>query len=614
MNRAAEDRLLDLAEAVVDGRAVDWDRVLAETPELAPALARFRQLDTMASIYQRTGAVEHEGAAPQAAASAPLFVWGTLRVLEKLDQGSFGEVYRAWDPSLEREVALKLSHSQPERSESTHRWLDEARRLARVRHPNVLVVHGADIHDGRAGIWADLLKGSTLDEVLEEQGRLGGAEATLVGLDLCRALAAVHHAGLVHGDLKASNVMREGSAESHGANAGRIVLMDFGSAGDSTPDAPGPLAFATPLTSAPEVLRGEPATAASDLYSLGVLLYRLVAGRYPIEATDLATLESRIQSGAHAPLRDRRPDLGLAFIATVERALAADPAKRFASAGEMEQALAAALADETAAKPAAASTRHVYWIGAGLLAALLIIVLWPRPTSHVLPPVGSAPGAVTAPSSAVVAPGGAAAPATPAAQVPTIGLTMLRERDGVREPVVDGGLVRPGDRLSLELESATVTHAYVLNEDDAGAVTVLFPLPDQALINPLAPGRHRLPGRQAGRDLDWIVTSRGGTERFLVLATRGRMPVIEKEIEAFSRASLSASAAPGGDGANAPASGTPASGAATAPGGLRGVTELSPKPPSGRAAAGKLDALAKRLRAVSGEIWIGRVDLHNPGP
>lgn len=611
MNRAAEERMLGLAEAVVDGRPVDWDRVLAETPELAPALARFRQLDTMASIYQRTGAAEREGSARQPATSAPLFVWGTLRVLEKLDQGSFGEVYRAWDPSLEREVALKLSHSQAERSESTHRWLDEARRLARVRHPNVLVVHGADIHDGRAGIWADLLHGSTLDEVLEERGRLGGAEATLVGLDLCRALAAVHHAGLVHGDLKASNVMREGSAESHGASAGRIVLMDFGSAGDSTPDAPGPLAFATPLTSAPEVLRGEPATAASDLYSLGVLLYRLVAGRYPIDATDLATLESRIQSGAHAPLRDRRPDLGLAFIATVERALAPDPAKRFASAGEMEQALAAALADETAAKATARpSTRHLVWIGAGLAAALLIIVLWPRPTTHSLPPGDSAPGAVSAPSSAVVAPGGAAAPATRGTL--DLGLSMLRERDGVREAVVDGGLVRPGDRLSLELESPAATHAYVLNEDDAGAVTVLFPLPDAALTNPLSPGRHRLPGRQAGRDLDWIVTSRGGTERFLVLATRGRMPAVEKEIDAFSRASLSASAA---DAATGPASGAaPASDAATTPGGLRGVTELSPKPPSGRAAAGKLDALAKRLRAVSDEIWIRRVDLHNPGP
>src|SRR3989442_14410197 len=98
MNRAAEDRLLDLAEAVVDGRMVNWDRLMAETPELGSALERFRQLDLMASIYLRTDAVERVDSGNRPSTSTPLFVWGTLRVLEKLDRGSFGAVYRAWEP------------------------------------------------------------------------------------------------------------------------------------------------------------------------------------------------------------------------------------------------------------------------------------------------------------------------------------------------------------------------------------------------------------------------------------------------------------------------------------------------------------------------------------
>ena len=140
--------------------------------------------------------------------------------------GAFGAVYRATDQKLQREVALKLLPSP-----DPDRVLKEARLLARVRHPNVVAVYGADYLENRVGIWMELVKGHTLEELLRTHGLFGAREAALVGLDLCRALAAVHRAGLMHGDVKAHNVMRE--------EGGRTVLMDFGTGKDLRTDPSG---------------------------------------------------------------------------------------------------------------------------------------------------------------------------------------------------------------------------------------------------------------------------------------------------------------------------------------------------------------------------------------
>src|SRR5215471_733308 len=142
--------------------------------------------------------------------------WGPLVLMEKVGEGSFGEVYRAWDMTLEREVALKLMRA----AEEDPALLQEARMLAKLRHPNVVTVYGADRHDGRSGVWMDFIEGETLAAIVEERGAFGAMEALLVGVDVCRALAAVHQSGLLHRDIKAQNVMRE--------RGGRIVLMDFG--------------------------------------------------------------------------------------------------------------------------------------------------------------------------------------------------------------------------------------------------------------------------------------------------------------------------------------------------------------------------------------------------
>ena len=202
--------------------------------------------------------------------------------------------------------------------------IDEGRLLARVRHPNVVTVHGADRIDGRVGLWMEFVRGRTLEDVLGDQGPFGAEEATLIGLDLCRALSAVHAAGLMHRDVKAQNVMREAG--------GRIVLMDFGTGRDDLSDRPADVA-GTPLYVAPEVLGGAPATAESDIYSVGVLLFHLVTGAYPVKGRTVAEIREAHGQRRRAWLRDARPDLPDTFVQAVERALDVDPDKRYDERG-----------------------------------------------------------------------------------------------------------------------------------------------------------------------------------------------------------------------------------------------------------------------------------------
>ena len=176
---------------------------------------------------------------------------------------------------------------------------------------------------------------------MSEQGPFGAAEATRIGLDLCRALSAVHRAGLLHRDIKARNVMRE--------DGGRIVLMDFGTGLDQTDDSDGeaPGFAGTPVYMAPEILEGQAASVRSDIYSVGVLLFRLVTGSYPVEGRSVAEVRDTHARGARTFLRDARPDLPEHFVQVVERALSPHPEGRFASAGAMETALAAAAQHRT---------------------------------------------------------------------------------------------------------------------------------------------------------------------------------------------------------------------------------------------------------------------------
>ena len=349
------DDLDKLFESVADGESIDWD-ALERAAHDEEARALIRQLRLIADVSEVHRSQVDDIPTPDGAVTAatvpgrgwpapphpPVVVataaapdegaaWGPLLLVRKIGEGSYGEVYQAHDTWLDHPVALKLLKREAEDRVQPSDILHEARKLARVRHGNVVTVHGADRHNGRVGFWMDFVDGETLASRVS-RGRLSAGEATSVGQEVCRALAAVHRANIIHRDVKAQNVMR-----AH--DGGRIILMDFGAGQFVNDPSLGKRAQGTPLYLAPEVLHGGDATVRSDIYAAGVLLFYLVTGRFPVEGSTPKELLDAHARGRRRRLRDERPDLSESFIAIVERAIDPDPERRYASAGEMEAKL-----------------------------------------------------------------------------------------------------------------------------------------------------------------------------------------------------------------------------------------------------------------------------------
>src|SRR5262249_37294228 len=170
-----------VVDAISEGEAIEWEKAAGDRID-AETLAALRLIDTVSRLHRSGGALASpDGAEPEAGAagrntdghgeSEPAKAgaertWGNLRIRGPLGAGVYGEVYRAFDPGLRREVALKL-WSPTDRPSTIERLLEEGRALARVRHPNVLLVHGADVHDRQVGMWTELLEGSTLEEWID---------------------------------------------------------------------------------------------------------------------------------------------------------------------------------------------------------------------------------------------------------------------------------------------------------------------------------------------------------------------------------------------------------------------------------------------------------------
>ena len=478
-----EAEVLDsLARSIADGDPVDWADATPSSDALSGKLEWLRVIEAISQVH-RTEPADDAGTTPTMPERPLPFDWGHLVVQEPLGAGSDCTVYRAEDTNLGCAVALKLLKIDRTQPTAVERLLREARRLAKIRHSNVLTVHGADRHDGRPGLWTELLVGRTLEEHLADQGPYGADEAAKIGIDLCRALAAVHAEGLVHRDVKTSNVMRE--------RAGRIVLLDFSSVAEQAVPPAGP--SGTPLYMDPSVLRGRDADARSDIYSLGVVLYRLVTGRYPVEASSFDDLLERHAAGPARPLLDLRPDLPEPFVRVVERALERDPDKRFASAGEMERALASLFVPDPVPRPAPRM-----WVRATATAALLILV--------------------------AVAIKLIFFPASPALDIEA---SWFRSAQGHEERLFPGSRIAPGDELFVEIEPTRAVHVWVLSED-AGVPSMLLPVGEPDRGDALPGGRRqRLPGPAA-----WEVDDVYGTETLLVVAsTRESLPGLERKLK-----------------------------------------------------------------------------------
>ncbi|MEM9305061.1 MAG: serine/threonine-protein kinase [Pseudomonadota bacterium] len=292
----------DVAAQIADDLEPDWGSI-SDSAEYLPGLQLLHEIS-------RSFRTETARPAPEPI----LFEWRHLEVRESIGEGAFGTVYRAHDPVLRREVALKLAHERPDRSPDSDWVIAEARSMARTRHPNILAVHGADVADGRVGIWSDLLHGRTLASVLEDSPRLSEHEVLALAVPLTEALGLIHRRGLVHGDIKPANIMIQ--------RDGTPVLMDFGAAREQ--GGRGGVAIGSPRFMAPEQFAGLPPTPASDIFAFGVVLARALSGRYPWEADSLEALEQAFERGQRAAL-DAVP---WRFRSLLGELLAADPRQR----------------------------------------------------------------------------------------------------------------------------------------------------------------------------------------------------------------------------------------------------------------------------------------------
>jgi tetratricopeptide (TPR) repeat protein/tRNA A-37 threonylcarbamoyl transferase component Bud32 len=340
------ESLIDVAVAVADGSPVEWERVERQSHPGSRVVAHnLALLERIASVHAALPVAAFERSlhdslsslATDPPADEARVRWGPLTIVQRIGRGTYADVYLARDPRLDRPVALKLLRRRDLDDAAETEAIEEARLLARVRHPKVITVYGAERIDGRAGIWMEFVDGRTLEEELRDRGPLPTDDIVAIGAALCGAVSAVHAAGLLHRDIKTQNVMR--------GTDGRIVLSDFGTSHEISGAASARSIAGTPLYLAPEVLRGEPASAASDVYSVGVLLYHLATGAFPVCGRSVADLRDALITNVRVPVRERRRDLPKPVASVIERATDPLPERRYASASAMGAALAAAAMD-----------------------------------------------------------------------------------------------------------------------------------------------------------------------------------------------------------------------------------------------------------------------------
>ncbi len=389
---------------------------------------------------------------------------------EVLGRGGMSEVRAGRDLRLGRDVAIKLLTSAgADASRMRERFEAEARAVASLSHPNVVLVFDSGEHEGVPFLVMERLPGRTVADEMSA-GPLAPDRAARVTTDVLGALGAAHAAGIVHRDIKPSNVLL--------CPDGVAKVSDFGIAKTASAMAltdDGTL-LGTPSYVAPERLTGAPATPQSDLYSAGVLLYEALSGRPPFEGDSPAELMRAIVESRPVPLRERRPDLPAHLDRAVKTAMEREPSSRFATAAEMAAALVAettgaeATAVPVAPGPPKSRRPDTRRLVAGGLCLLIVVAL----VSVIVAGSGDRPDATssattvsTSPPQAFPARGGPLAPGRyrTAALQPPIDLT-LEAGWALAEPeAADVLFLKLTDRDHPEAELTVVSPTRVFLRD-----------------------------------------------------------------------------------------------------------------------------------------------------
>ena len=285
---------------------------------------------------------------------------GRYRILGELGSGAMGTVYRAHDPLIERDVAIKTLHPNlPEDilNDVRQRFLREAKSAGRLNHPNIVTVFDVGEQDGVAYMAMELLEGRSLQQVLSESARLPLQTTAELVAQIADALDRAQQLGIVHRDVKPANIVVSAT--------GHAKLTDFGVAyvPASTVTQTGTM-IGSPRYMSPEQVLGLPIDPRSDIFSLGVVLYEMLCGRAPFarpEDTTIFPLINRIAAEPHPPVTQLDPSIPVAFETILSKALAKKPEERYQRGGEMANDLRTilGLARPRAAVPAGSGAANV---------------------------------------------------------------------------------------------------------------------------------------------------------------------------------------------------------------------------------------------------------------
>ena len=292
-----------------------------------------------ASAYESLSLIDTGGPSPSAARrSVTPGRLGRYELVEEIGRGAMGVVYRGRDPVINRDVALKTiplaaEFEGRELEEARAKFFREAETAGRLSHPHIVTIYDAGEEAGTAYIAMELLRGRHLADHAASARLLPPAIAIEVTARLADALHYAHQQGVVHRDVKPGNIVFD-------PPSGELKITDFGIARltDAGRTRTG-IVLGTPSFMSPEQLQGRPVTGSSDLFSLGVTLFQMLAGQLPFRADSMPALMLKIAHEPHPPIRTQRPGLPAGLDEFFDRALAKNPAARFDTGAAFAQAL-----------------------------------------------------------------------------------------------------------------------------------------------------------------------------------------------------------------------------------------------------------------------------------
>jgi serine/threonine-protein kinase len=282
---------------------------------------------------------------------------GRYETGDKLGSGGMSNVYKATDRILERTVAVKiLAEHLSDDERFVARFRREALAVAKLIHPNIVPVYDTGVDDGRHYIVMEYVEGRSGAQILQRQGPCEPEIAAEIGVQACAGLDYAHRRGIIHRDVKPGNLMVVGGPVGGGEMT--IKLTDFGIARaiEQTRITQVGSVVGTAAYLAPEQVRGDEATPATDVYALGVVLYQFLTGRLPYEGSSLAELAVRQQNEKPLPPSTYNDEVPGTLGAAVLRALEGDPGRRYASADELSSGLRLGLEGEDVTLPMDAGT------------------------------------------------------------------------------------------------------------------------------------------------------------------------------------------------------------------------------------------------------------------